>query len=102
MFPTKTRLLLVSTQLKRFCSLTSYKPCYLYLISIDGQDYSAQQMIFYFSNDNTQECFDVDILDDDISEPEKKFLLMLTIGDPQINLSPDTTIIDNDGKYQFQ
>ena len=62
-------------------------------------------MTFYFSNDNTRVCFDVDILDDDISEPEKKFLLMLNTGDPYVNLSPDTaviTIIDNDGKYRFQ
>ena len=62
-------------------------------------------MTFTFSKDNTRVCYDVDILDDDISEPAKKFLLMLTTGDPQINLSPDTaviTIIDNDCKYQIQ
>ena len=61
-------------------------------------------MTFIFSK-NTRECFDVSILDDNINEPEKKFLLMLTTGDPQINLSPNTviiTIIDNDGKCEFQ
>ena len=61
-------------------------------------------MTFTFSKDNTQKCFDVSILDNNINEPEKKFLVMLTTGDPEITLSPDTaviTIIDNDGKYQF-
>ena len=59
-------------------------------------------MTFTVSKDHTRVCFDVDILTND---PEKKFLLILTTGDPQVNLSPDTaiiTIIDNDGKYQFQ
>ena len=62
-------------------------------------------MTFIFSKNNTRMCFDVDIFDDDISEPEHKFFLMLTTGDPQVNLSPNTTVIttiDNDGKYQFQ
>ena len=59
-------------------------------------------MTFTFSKDNTRECFTVDILDDNINEPEEIFFLMLTTGDPQVNLSPDTviiTVIDNDGKY---
>ena len=59
-------------------------------------------MTFTFSRDNTRHCFDVGIFDDGINEPEKKFLVMLTSGDPQLDLSPDTatiTIIDNDGKY---
>ena len=62
-------------------------------------------MTFTFSKDSTRQCFDVGILDDDINEPEKTFLAMLSTGDPQVTLSPDTatiTIIDNDGKYQFQ
>ena len=60
-------------------------------------------MTFNFSRDNTRQCFDVGILDDDINEPEKKFFVMLNTGDPQVTLSPNTatiTIIDNDGKYQ--
>ena len=62
-------------------------------------------MTFTLFKDNTRECFNVDILDNDISEPEEKFLVMLATGDPQVDLLPDTatiTIIDNDGKYQFQ
>ena len=61
-------------------------------------------MTFTFSKDDTGQCFNVGILDDDIDEPEKTFLVMLLTGDPQVTLSPDTatiTIIDNDGKYQF-
>ena len=76
-----------------------------YLISIDGKEYSFQQITFTFSKDNTRQCFNVSILDDDINEPEKTFLVMLTTGDPQVTLSPDTatiTIIDDEGKYQFQ
>ena len=59
-------------------------------------------MTFIFSKDNTQQCFNVSILGDDINEPEEKFLVMLTTGDPQVTLSPDTatiTILDKDGKY---
>ena len=62
-------------------------------------------MTFTFSKDNTRQCFNVGILDDDVVEPEKTFLVMLNTGDPQVTLLPDTatiTIIDNDGKYQFQ
>ena len=62
-------------------------------------------MTFTFAKDNTTRmCFDVKIFDDNINEPEKKFLVILTTGDPQVTLSPATaviTIIDNDGKYQF-
>ena len=76
-----------------------------YLISVDGRDYSFQQKTFTFSKDNTQQCFNIIILDDVKNEPEEKFLVMLTTGDPQVTLSPKTatiTILDNDGKYQFQ
>ena len=63
-------------------------------------------MTFTFSKDITQQCFDVGIFDDDdINELQRTFLVMLTTGDPQVDLLPDTatiTIIDNDGKYQFQ
>ena len=62
-------------------------------------------MTFTFSRDDTRQCFDVSIFDDDINEPENKFLVMLSTGDPRITLSPDMatiTILDNDGKYQFQ
>ena len=78
---------------------------YLILIFIDKQDYSFQQMTFTFSRNNTQQCFNIGILDDDINEAEKIFFVMLTTSDPQVILSPDTaniTILDNDGKYQFQ
>ena len=63
-------------------------------------------MTFTFSKDNIRQCFNVNILDDDdINEPEKIFLVVITTGAPQVTLSPDTatiTIIGNDGKYQFQ
>ena len=63
-------------------------------------------MTFTFSKDITQQCFNVGIFDDDdINELQRTFLVMLTTGDPQVDLLPDTatiTIIDNDGKYQFQ
>ena len=58
-----------------------------------------------FLRDNTRHCFNVSILDDDINEPEKEFLVMLTTSDSHVDLSPNMatiTIIDNDGKYQFQ
>ena len=62
-------------------------------------------MTFIFSKDNTRMCFNVDILNDNVNEPEKIFQVVLTTGDPQITLSPDTAviiIIDNDSKYQFR
>ena len=75
------------------------------LTIIVNQDYSFQQMTLTFSKDNTRQCFDVYILDDDLNEPEEILFVILTTDDPQVTLSSDKTtitILDNDGKYQFQ
>ena len=74
------------------------------LTIIVNQDYSFQQMTFTFS-DNTRQCFDVYILDDDLNEPEEILFVILATDEPQVTLSPHKAtiaILDNDGKYQFQ
>ena len=71
----------------------------IYLIAIDGQDYISSLGIFTLSQAVTRACFNISILDDEIVEEEENFLVTITTGDPQINLSPSSTkliIVDND------
>ena len=71
----------------------------IHLISIDGQDYESISSTHTFSRNVIQVCFNVSILDDEMNEEEENFLVTITTGDPQVNISPSTatlTIVDND------
>ena len=73
------------------------------LIFVDGKDYRGEMHTLTFSQDVTQVCFKVAILDDGINEEDEFFTVLLTTTDQNVTLSPNSINIkikDDDGIHK--
>ena len=72
----------------------------LYFHSPGDSDFEVNIIKLTFSPSIRQDCFNTNIIDDDLYEYEEEFYVNITTADTQVVISPMTTvlrIIDNDG-----
>ena len=77
-------------------SVFLYRPCSSYDItnlSIDAVDYTNISMQLIFSADNTMNCRNIPINDDELLEGTENLFGNLTTVDPDVILAPDVTEI---------
>ena len=74
--------------------------CFSLFLSLGGSDFEVNIVMLTFAPGMLQDCFNVVIIDDDLYENPEEFFANITTIDPQVTISPMTTvitIIDKDG-----
>ena len=101
----------ITLHLKMLCFYILSCNFYLYyifnndvLLISGGQDFIETPHSFLFTPSQTEHCFDVCLINDDIYEVRQEFFVNLTSNSPGVTLSPQFSIIvvdDDDSKCNF-
>ena len=79
--------------------LSSFPLSFILPAPSGSRDFIAANGNLIFSSNNSQQCIDITIVDDDVYEPSENFIVSISTSVTRVMLNLVTvTIVDNDGR----